>query len=711
MCGIVILKGPKATKEDCEDILLKQRHRGENATSVWALGDLYIGFNRFAINDQSEGGNQPFESKNYIGVFNCEIYNSESLKEQFHLETKSGSDAEVILPLFEQVGDEVIDLLDGFYSGVIIHKNTLEIFFLRDYIGKKPLFCGEAKSFLFISSELKGISGNSSFAIVPKGVSRLEYNGAELIRHHYFEKAPSACLKDTLIDAVRKRVPKEEKQFGIFLSGGLDSSIIAWAASLISDNIVYYCLGNQDSQDAGFVRTLGKALQIEDKIKYIPLPENGEIPNLIEKIIYHTESYNPSIVSNGLATYILAKAAKDDGMKVVLSGEGADELFCGYRISKDKNAWYTNREILIANLHFTELRRVDLAAMATTIEVRCPFLDREVYRISQSLGIDSLIEDTPNLQGKMILREKFREDLPIEIIERQKMSCDVGSGIRKLVVKYSKDNPLGEKQNLQRIWSRYFPDNLKSNDYFMAYPVFDHYIDRRGESHEKKLSINFIQRLLRQHYQSTPFHTLFFLNGKEVLASHMGGTCSDKTLHFRKVLESHEIQTSLHSAFINGNECHRLLSIDLDSVRYFIDVGSGWPCMKVFPVNQEVNFTILGIQFQSFILDYGIKVQMNSGNGPKELMFIPFESKPESKILVDIDNRFAPDNVYPFNNALRFSIVKLDAFLFLKGNSLREYRDQQPYSERNISNSQIIQLIENHSPHLLPDLRIWIEKR
>ena len=136
-------------------------------------------------------------------------------------------------------------------------------------------------------------------------------------------------------------------------------------------------------------------------------------------------------------------------------------------------------------MHFTELRRLDLSSMAHTIEIRCPFLDRKVYAASSNCSLKDLIQETEEgLIGKKILRKEFADDLPKEIIERSKMSFDVGSGIRKLVVEYLIQNGKTEKQQLKEIWNNYFSEKIAKNDYFNSYPTFDIAIEKRGINHK-----------------------------------------------------------------------------------------------------------------------------------------------------------------------------------------------------------------------------------
>ncbi len=484
MCGIIAIIHKNNTSL-VEKALKKIQHRGLDSSKIISFENYSFGFNRLAINDKSEIANQPYEYGNLIGLINGEIYNFKELKKEYNLTTNSNSDTEIILPLFDKFGSSIIHYLDGFYSGIIYNKATNQLFFLRDYIGKKPLFYGTAGDYEFIVSELKAVDTISSFQIVSKGFSELIDGTIKTIENHNIPKNTETNLKQIVTNAVEKRIPKKEKLFGVFLSGGLDSSIIAKVVSNLATNVIYYTLGNDNSQDLHFVKTLMNKLGIEQKLKIINLPNPNEIPELINKVVYYTESYNPSIISNGLATFLLSQAAHQDGIKVVLSGEGADELFCGYPISKTVNQWFEKRTELIENMHFTELRRLDLASMVHTIEIRCPFLDREIYAASNDCSLNELIKETANgIIGKQILREAFANDIPSEIVERNKMSFDVGSGIRKLVVEYLTQNNKTEKEKLKEIWNNHFPDKLANHEYFHSYPTFDKAIEKRGINHK-----------------------------------------------------------------------------------------------------------------------------------------------------------------------------------------------------------------------------------
>lgn len=697
MCGFVAILGEK----NLDSALHNIKHRGQDSSRIVYSKNFSVGFNRLSINDKTDNGMQPFESGDLIGVFNGEIYNANLLKAEFNITTKSDSDTEIILPLFKKLGSSLIHYLDGFYSGIIYNNSTLQTFLLRDYIGKKPLFLAKNADGIFIVSELKALDSFDDFQIVPKGFSEFANGKIQTIEKHKCSILPKTMLKQKIVEAVKKRIPETERLFGVFVSGGLDSSIIAGIVSKLSDNVIYYTLGN--SNDIEYMDILSKALGISDRIKKIKLPAKDEMPSLIEKIVYHTESYNPSIISNGLATYLLAAAAHEDGLKVVLSGEGSDELFCGYRVSPNAEESFGKRKELIENMHFTELRRLDLASMAHTVEIRCPFLDRQVFFASNDCTAEDLIN---NFKGKDILRKCFEKDLPQEIIQRDKVSFDVGSGIRKIVVEFLTKDGMPEKEALKAIWKKYFPESLSDNCYFHSYPTFDKAIESRGCSH-KTSQLKKIEQLLQKEFETIPFHTLFLLNNKSELASEQGGTCSDKVLHFKKVLAENGIISKLHSAFINGIECHRMLTVDINDRKYFIDAGSGWPTVKLFPADRTMEYSVYGITFKTeFLNDKMLLFHKTAGSDFKLQEEIPLLlNRTQQQIACDIENRFTSGVPYPFQNRLRFSQVKNGKFYFIKDNKLKIYNDSG-FEEKILSDNEVEDLIKNFFLFNPGDLKI-----
>ncbi len=493
MCGIVLTIGVDSEKKT-KNALNQLKHRGVDDFSVINIkSDISLGFRRFAINDLSIKGRQPFIHNNFVGAFNGEVYNYLELKDKYEINTISKTDTEIILPLYQKFQDNFYDLIDGMFAGIIFDKQKNKIIVIKDIIGKKPLFLVRTKENIFFVSELKTIKERViSFFNIKSGVSKFNIKG-ELLSNKYQNikiEVPTLCsnsnnLFELLKEAVNKRIPSEK--FGIFLSGGLDSSIITYLALHKTKNIIFYSLIDKNSSDYQNVIELVKYLGINTKnIRYINIPDNDEIEELINKVVYHTESYNPSIISNGIGTYILAKEAKKDGLKVILSGEGADEIFCGYKSFFSKGQlrknWKELRIEFIENLYFTEVRRVDLCTMAHTIEARSPFLDMEIIKYANRLDNTSFFK---NNVGKQILRNIFKQRLPNKITSREKVSFDVGSGIRKIVVRYlkSREEFISEKDELKQVWNQYYNNyynEICNEEYFHSYPSFNNVIANRG---------------------------------------------------------------------------------------------------------------------------------------------------------------------------------------------------------------------------------------
>ena len=477
MCGILFMFGP-GSHEEVQMSLPRLAHRGPDDQRIIATEKMALGFTRLAINGFNEVGAQPMEHEDMIGAFNGEIYNYRTLSEAYGL-SLSSSDTEVILPLFKKLNEGFLDVLDGFFSGVIVDRKTSTIWTIRDHIGKKPLFVGRSGTRVFITSELKAIDHVDCFAALPLGLSSVDALSGEVkvIRQHHSIQTNDS-LTNIFRDAVIKRLPAPTQPVAVFLSGGLDSSLVAAVVAEHRPDATYFTLGNGDDYDA--VQDVVKALDLKD-VRYVDLPKSMEVPSLIRKVVWATESFNPSIISNGLGTYLLSKSVREAGIKVVLGGEGADELFGGYhKYSNPDSNWKKTRNQLIKDMPLTELRRLDLASMAHSIEVRCPFLDQGIRNFSDHLDFDDLYRGAVN---KAILRDSFEGFLPESILQRQKTSLDVGSGIRSMVLKHLTSNGQTERQGLKDIWSVHFKMDI-THLYFSSYPVFDVAINKRGKGHK-----------------------------------------------------------------------------------------------------------------------------------------------------------------------------------------------------------------------------------
>jgi asparagine synthase (glutamine-hydrolysing) len=494
MCGIVVVIGDNS-KEKTEKILKKILHRGADNIQIKTINNISFGFARLAINDNSSNANQPFIYNNNLSIVNGEIYNHKSLKNKYDIHTKSNSDIEILLPLYEKDAEHILEILDGFYSGVIYDNKKNKLIFIRDYIGKKPLFFAYDKNTQYITSELLVLPKIEGFEIIPKGMSMLENKKIIQIRKHtpkILPKPSDINLYNMIENAVFKRIIDiKNTKIGIFLSGGLDSSIIAVIASKLFPNtkIHYYSILDEKHSDYKYVKIIHKFMKISsNEFSLIKLPNEKELIRILDKVVYHTQSYNPSIISNGICSYILSKKAKKDGVKVVLTGDGADEMFMGYDLSKNKNSHTSMQKNLIENLHTTELRRIDSTSMANTIEIRCPFLDKNIYDIVGTLSSKDYFGDCEHALNKNIIRKIFKQDLPLEIVNRKKESLDVGSGLQKMLVDLCKKSNITEEEYYKKIWNRFFEKTLSKvadDKYFSSYPAFDDVIKNRANKYTK----------------------------------------------------------------------------------------------------------------------------------------------------------------------------------------------------------------------------------
>lgn len=205
-----------------------------------------------------------------------------------------------------------------------------------------------------------------------------------------------------------------------------------------------------------------------------------------------------------------------------------------------------------------------------------------------------------------------------------------------------------------------------------------------------------ITQLLQKEVETVPFHNLFMLHNLPVTGSLLGGTCSDKALHFQKVLAQQGIATRIHSSTINEKRCHRMLTTTVDGQRYFIDVGSGWPSVQLFPADTPVCYEVYGMSFKSEMLGDGMQIHHRAHKTYQLQCTIPLAEQYEAAILAEIDARFADKSIYPFAKSLRFSKVVGGLFHFLKGNRLRTF-GQEGMEERHLTAKEVVDLLRTES--------------
>ncbi|WP_298423288.1 hypothetical protein [uncultured Kordia sp.] len=232
-------------------------------------------------------------------------------------------------------------------------------------------------------------------------------------------------------------------------------------------------------------------------------------------------------------------------------------------------------------------------------------------------------------------------------------------------------------------------------------PIFDIFIANSKAMHKDAVIVQKIEALLAKDYQQTPFHNLMMEEERTEANRALGGTCSDKALYFKTILANNGIRTQLHTAHIGGIASHRLLSLYLHGKRYFIDAGSGWPCIKLFPAFKSSSFTAFGIEFRAKLtqLDLIISIKISTAFNP--FMIIPLAEQSQTAIEAAIANRFHPSNVYPFQYGFQLTFVKGHQFFFIKGDQLRIYEDGKPYQEQQLTPEHKQSIIAENFPSLL----------
>lgn len=500
MCGIfayIFGIRPKLTTEQIKSSFETLRPRGPDCSKEYWTEQYMLGFQRLAIVDPTPEGDQPMILGDYALVCNGEIYNHLQLKESCQFEYKSHSDCAVIPPLIQKFGmtPATIQTLKGVFAFVLAEKDRVHA--VRDRIGVRPLFYGWTEDHeLIFASEAKALMTCVTIYPLPPGTIHTFDLTGKLIGVQLYFSLPKvhrqlstketlnvfADVRTQLTLAVRRRL-MADRPLACLLSGGLDSSIVAYLLSQELGHPVHtYSIGMKDSVDLKYARLVANYL----KTKHTEVTFTAEDGlAIIPEVIRTIESYDITTVRASVGMYLIAKyisTYSED--KVIFSGEGSDEVFCGYlyfHLAPDNDQLFEESRRLVYNLYKYDVLRADRCISAHGLELRVPFLDSDLIKFVMEL--DGAIRAPKVYQEKRIekylLREAFQGCLPKKVLWRRKDGfSDAVAGVSKPWYAYIQeyvetkvsdkgDFPSKEARWYWEIYHQYYPKFKAIDSYWM----------------------------------------------------------------------------------------------------------------------------------------------------------------------------------------------------------------------------------------------------
>lgn len=437
----------------------KIRHRGPDWSGVYTGDNAILSHERLAIVDPLSG-KQPLVSADgdVILAVNGEIYNHKEIRRRYEgkYPFRTQSDCEVILPLYQEKGTDFFEDLNGIFAFALYDKKNDVYLVGRDHIGIIPLYQGwDGDGRYYVASELKALEGICcNIEEFPNGSYFYSRDRAPVRWYHRDWESYDAvkdsrsdvkALRSALEAAVRRQL-MSDVPYGVLLSGGLDSSVIAAVTQKFASRRVEsegaqeawwprlhsFAVGLEGSPDLAAARTVAAAIgTVHHEIHFTVQEALDALPD----VIYHIETYDITTVRASTPMYLLARAIRSMGIKMVLSGEGSDELFGGYLyFHKAPDAREFHEELVrkMSKLHLYDCLRANKSLAAWGVEGRVPFLDKEfidtAMRINPQDKMSVVQEDGTQRMEKWILRKAFEDLLPAEIVWRQKEQFSDGVG-------------------------------------------------------------------------------------------------------------------------------------------------------------------------------------------------------------------------------------------------------------------------------------------
>ena len=458
MCGIVSIFNIKKQTHELREKALRMsqkiRHRGPDWSGIYCGCSAILAHERLSIVDPESGGQPLFSpDRKQILAVNGEIYNHQEIRRQYagRYDFQTGSDCEVILALYRDKGIDFLENISGIFAFALYDEEKDAFLIARDPIGVIPLYIGyDSDGTVFVASELKALEGQCERyePFLPGHYYWSKEPGMKRYYHRdWFEydavknnEASVEAIHDALEDAVRRQL-MSDVPYGVLLSGGLDSSVISAIAAKFSEHRIEdnsqtraywprlhsFAVGLKGAPD------LAKARLVADHIGTVHHEINYTIQeglDAIRDVIYFIETYDVTTVRASTPMYLLARVIKSMGIKMVLSGEGADEIFGGYLyFHKAPSARDFHEETVrkLSKLHLYDCLRANKSLSAWGVEGRVPFLDKEFLDLAMHTNPEAKMCPGTTIEKK-IVREAFADLLPEEVAWRQKEQFSDGVG-------------------------------------------------------------------------------------------------------------------------------------------------------------------------------------------------------------------------------------------------------------------------------------------
>jgi asparagine synthase (glutamine-hydrolysing) len=458
MCGIVCAFDIKQKSEDLRPQVLEMaktiRHRGPDWSGIYSDDKTIMAHERLAIVDPASGKQPLFSAdKKLILAANGEIYNHRELRKQFEgkYQFQTQSDCEVILALYQAKGCDFIDDLNGIFGFAIYDVEKDDYFIARDHMGIIPLYMGwDQHGTFYVASELKALEGVcTKIELFPPGHYMSSTDG-KLVRWYKRDwenyeavkdnETSIAEIKQALEDAVHRQL-MSDVPYGVLLSGGLDSSVTSAIAKKYSERRIEaddkekawwpqlhsFSVGLEGSPDLAAAKKVADHIgTVHHEIKFTI----QEGLDAIKDVIYQLETYDITTIRASTPMYLMARVIKSMGIKMVLSGEGADELFGGYLyFHKAPNAKEFHEETVrkLSKLHQYDCLRANKSLAAWGIEGRVPFLDKEFMDVAMRINPQDKMINGERME-KWVVRKAFEDMIPESVAWRQKEQFSDGVG-------------------------------------------------------------------------------------------------------------------------------------------------------------------------------------------------------------------------------------------------------------------------------------------